>query len=104
VACQLLLPLQNIYGTIKPLPSFAQKQPTPDQDMLDQGIADPGAASADPFLVAWDLQADQGMAQVLLLARAAHCLQRLHALDSARQQVAGTDEWQVCELGVGADH
>lgn len=51
---------------------------------------------AGPFLVAWDLQADQGMAQVLLLARAAHCLQRLHALDTARQPVAGTDEWRVC--------
>lgn len=54
------------------------------------------APDVGPFLVAWDLQADQGMAQVLLLARAAHCLQRLHALDTARQPVAGTDEWQVC--------
>lgn len=73
--------------------------------MLDQGTADPawapgaGSVPAGPFLVAWDLQADQGMAQVLLLARAAHCLQRLHALDTARQQVAGTDEWQVGGVG-----
>jgi hypothetical protein len=53
------------------------------------------APDTGPFLVAWDLQADQGMAQVLLLARAAHCLQRLHELDKGRQLVAGTDEWQV---------
>jgi hypothetical protein len=92
-----LLLLQNIYGAIKPLPEFAQRQQVPpsDQDMGDQGPAGSGTAAAGPFLVAWDLQADQGMAQVLLLARAAHCLQKLHEMDTARVQVAGTDEWQV---------
>lgn len=62
----------------------------------------PGVAGGGPFLVAWELQADQGMAQVLLLARAAHCLHRLHAVDAGRQQVAGTAEWQVCEGGGAA--
>lgn len=93
----LLLLLQNIYGAIKPLPEFAQRPQAPpaDQDMADQGPPGAGSAAAGPFLVAWDLQADQGMAQVLLLARAAHCLQKLHEMDTARVQVAGTDEWQV---------
>lgn len=92
-----LVSVQNIQGIIKPLPLFAQKEPV-DQDMLDAGAAGPSvtwASDSGPFLVAWDLQADQGMAQVLLLARAAHCLQRLHEMDTARQQLAGSEEWQV---------
>jgi hypothetical protein len=93
---RLLSCTQNIHGTLKPLPAFAQRQ-TPSGDTPDdQAAAEatlPGASG--PFLVAWDLQADQGMAQVLLRARAAHCLQRLHVLDTSRQPVAGSDEWQV---------
>jgi len=101
---------QSIYGTIKPLPEFARQQQGLDHDMADAGEAAaaaaaaaagqaPGTAGGGPFLVAWELQADQGMAQVLLLARAAHCLHRLHAVDAGRQQVAGTAEWQVGTAG-----
>jgi hypothetical protein len=50
-----------------------------------------------PLLAVWEVQADQGTGPVLLLARAAHCLQRLHVLEAARQPVAGSTEWQVCQ-------
>lgn len=96
-------PKQNIYGTIKPLPEFARsRQPRPSDGSIDgagggggAGGVGGGVDTSGPFLVAWELQADQGMAQVLLLARAAHCLQRLHAVDAGRQAVSGTPEWQV---------
>lgn len=102
--------LQNIYGTIKPLPDFARQQVAQqpaDASMQHAASQGPPASleawegpqvsseGTGPFLVAWDLQADQGMAQVLLLARSAHCLQRLHAMGLAARHLASTSEWQV---------
>jgi hypothetical protein len=65
----------------------------------DGSAGDPAVAAVGPWplLAVLEVQADQGMGPVLLLARAAECLNRLQAMADARQAVAGSQEWQVCE-------
>lgn len=78
--------MQGSRGKVKPLPEFAQRA----------AASEGGAAPTEGcYLVAWDVQAEDGIGPVLLLARAAHCLQQLHVANVARQAVATTEYWQV---------
>ncbi|KAF8066207.1 LIP1P [Scenedesmus sp. PABB004] len=86
-------------GKRLPLPEFAQPPPAGSSD----GGAAAGAAGGsgggdDAFLVAWEVDAEHGTGPVLLLARAAHCLQHLHAANAARQPVAGSEHWEDLRL------
>lgn len=67
-----------------PVPEFARPP----------AASENGAPPAS-FLVAWEVDAEQGIGPVLLLARAAHCLQQLHVVNAGRQPVAGSELWQV---------
>ena len=77
--------LQGTHGRLMQVPVFAQPPAS----------SEGGAAPPTPFLVAWEVDAEQGTGPVLLLARAAHCLQQLHAANAGQQEVAGTEAWQV---------
>lgn len=81
-----LLQLQGSRGRLLEVPEFARPPAT------SEGGTQPPAS----FLVAWEVDAEQGTGPVLLLARAAHCLQQLHVADAGRQAVAATEYWQVC--------
>jgi hypothetical protein len=83
--------LQGTRGKVHPLPEFARSAAAAASD----GGAPPTAADQGSFLVAWDVQAEEGIGPVLLLARAAHCLQQLHVANVARQAVADSEYWQV---------
>lgn len=86
--------LQGIRGKVYPLPEFV-KSAAATAAASDGGAPAAAAADQGSFLVAWDVQAEEGIGPVLLLARAAHCLQQLHAVNVARQAVAGSEHWQV---------
>jgi hypothetical protein len=83
---------QGIRGKVLPLPEFASVATAAAAGDAEMASAEDGAG---PFLVAWDVQADHGTGPVLMLARAAHCLQQLHVMNAARQPVAGSEYWQV---------
>lgn len=51
------------------------------------------AASPEQLLIQWEVQSDQGTGQVLLLARAAHCMRRLSEARSGA--AAGGAEFEV---------
>jgi hypothetical protein len=61
------------------------------------GVQEGGGDAAAPqqVVVVWDVDAEMGMGPVLLLARAAHCLQALHATDAARKQIEHSELWRV---------
>jgi hypothetical protein len=81
--------LQGTRGKVYPLPEFARSAAA----AASGGGAPPAEADQGAFLVAWDVQAEDGIGPVLLLARAAHCLQQLHAANVARQDIAGSEYW-----------
>ncbi|WIA13954.1 hypothetical protein OEZ85_002523 [Tetradesmus obliquus] len=88
---------QGICGKVYPLPEFV-KSAAATAAASDGGAPAAAAADQGSFLVAWDVQAEEGIGPVLLLARAAHCLQQLHAVNVARQAVAGSEYWQDLRL------
>ncbi|WIA34108.1 hypothetical protein OEZ86_012479 [Tetradesmus obliquus] len=88
---------QGIRGKVYPLPEFV-KSAAATAAASDGGAPAAAAADQGSFLVAWDVQAEEGIGPVLLLARAAHCLQQLHAVNVARQAVAGSEHWQDLRL------
>lgn len=77
--------LQGTRGKLMQVPEFARPPAT----------SEGGAPPVTSFLVAWEVDAEQGTGPVLLLARAAHCLQQLHVAVAGRQAVAATEYWQV---------
>lgn len=81
----LIACLQGTRGRLLQVPVFAQPPSS----------TEGGAAPPAPFLVSWEVDAEQGTGPVLLLARAAHCLHQLHVMNAGRQAVAGTEPWQV---------
>jgi hypothetical protein len=90
------LPLQGSRGKVYPLPEFARSQSSAAAGS-DGGAPSSSSAAADEggFLVVWDVEAESGVGPVLLLARAAHCLQQLHVANVGRQAVADSEYWQV---------
>lgn len=81
VACACLPALtQDSQGRVLPMPAFA---------------AD---LSANKLLIQWDVTAEHGTGQVLLLARAAHCLIQLSTVAGDKQQRVHTEEYQVRDL------
>ncbi|KAF6258720.1 hypothetical protein COO60DRAFT_1701205 [Scenedesmus sp. NREL 46B-D3] len=87
---------QGCQGQVYPLPNFARSASAATAAASDGGA--PPAGDQGSFLVAWGVQAEDGIAPVLLLARAAHCLQQLHVANVARQAVAGSEYWQDLRL------
>uniref|UniRef100_A0A383VTA8 Uncharacterized protein n=1 Tax=Tetradesmus obliquus TaxID=3088 RepID=A0A383VTA8_TETOB len=87
---------QGIRGKVYPLPEFVKSAAA--AAASDGGAPQAAAADQGSFLVTWDVQAEEGIGPVLLLARAAHCLQQLHAVNVARQAVAGSEHWQDLRL------
>jgi hypothetical protein len=85
--------LQGTRGKVHPLPAFVKSQSAAAAG--SDGGAPPAAADEGSFLVVWDVEAESGVGPVLLLARAAHCLQQLHVANVGRQAVADSECWQV---------
>jgi hypothetical protein len=99
----LLFLLQGSHGKVYPLPEFAKSQSAAAAAGSEGGGAAAAAAADDSsFLVVWEVQAEEGVGPVLLLARAAHCLQQLHTANVGRQAVADSEYWQVGYAGSNA--
>jgi hypothetical protein len=54
-----------------------------------------GMQGPEQLLIQWEVQSDQGTGQVLLLARAAHCMRRIAEARAARSGVGGGAEFEV---------
>lgn len=60
---------------------------------LSAGAA--GPAASEQLLIQWEVQSDQGTGQVLLLARAAHCMRYIAEARAAGRGASGGAEFEV---------
>ena len=77
-------PPQGSRGKAVDLPAF-----------VTGGVTSGGGAPPEQLLIQWEVQSDQGTGQVLLLARAAHCMRAVAEARAARRSVAGSPEFEV---------